>query len=116
MQGAVAAEALPGLIGSQRPGVRFGEPIARGIRGLQRRELGTGIGVERGPERPGQMARAERPEDAHLSGLEPLSDPLGLLDQRLRAHLAAAVSHPPGIDLDGNQDLVLLGHLGTASD
>ena len=87
VDGAVAAVVLPVLARAERPRVGFGEAVAAGFGGLERRELGAGVRVERGAQRPRELARAERAEHRHLGRLEPLRDPLGLLDQR--AHRGA---------------------------
>ena len=60
----------------------------------------------------GELSGAERAEHADLGRLEPLGDPLGLLDERLGWRAGTAVATRRASTLDGDQDLVLLGDLG----
>ena len=109
VDGAVAAVVLPVLARAERPRVGLGETVAAGLGRLDGRELGAGVGIERRPQGPRELPGPERAEHGHLGGLEPLRDPLGLLDQRALPRLVPAVGDPAGVDLDRDQDLVLLG-------
>ena len=95
---------VPCLAGAERPRAPLGEPVALRVGGLERRELGARVGIERGPQRARELARGERAENVDLGGFEGLGDPLGFFEQGL-------CSGPARVDLYGEQDLVLLGNL-----
>ena len=108
MHRAVALVVIPRLARAERPRVGLGEAVAIRVGRLERRQLGAGVRVERGPQRPRELPGSERAEHGHLGRLEPLRDPLGLLDQSPCRSVVAAVGDTSSVDLDGDQDLVLL--------
>ena len=112
MHGPVGAVMVPPLIGAERPRVRLGETIPGAVRGLERRELRSGVGIERRPQRAGELTGAERAEHCHLGGAEGLGHALGLLHERGLAErgIGSASAYAPAVDLNRNQDLVLLRH------
>jgi type IV secretory pathway VirB4 component len=79
-------------------------------------KLAPGVGVKRGAQCPGELTGTERAEDGHLRCLQPPRDRLGGFDECPRHRVAPPLTDPARVDLDGQQHLMLLGHLGAGRD
>ena len=90
------------------PAFAGGGSAAVGIDRVQCGQLGAAERVERGSQHARELPGAKGAEHRHLGGLESLRHPLGLVDERLPDRARAALAHPPAVDLDRDEDLVLL--------
>ena len=115
VQGAVGAVVVPALLRAQRPGVGLAEPVAVGVGGLQRRQLGAGVRIEGGAQRPRRAGPGSSAPSTVTSAASSRWATRSVCSTSASADgVAAALAHPARVDLDGEQDLVLLGDPGAA--